>query len=101
MTVYCHNSVRQVAVGDHSHLAQDSRDDSDDRTWSFSCTVPGCEDRIVADIEFAARSAVSVPLTVDEQAAADQLAQAGAKDVAALAAALHALASERIIAAGL
>ena len=90
MTIFVHRQNRAVGFGDHWHEApapQPGQQDID-RTWSFECTKPGCEERILHDVEHTGRTAVSVPSTVEETTEEEAIEQRGKKDVTKMAMAM-------------
>jgi hypothetical protein len=96
MTVYLHNDNMEVASGDHNHHRSEATEQGD-RTWALTCPQPGCEDRILHDVEHSARHAAGVPQTVDELAAAEHLEEAAKRDVSKLALALGQLADREAV----
>jgi hypothetical protein len=90
--IHVHTDNHEVAISDHFHRQSDAVERTD-RTWVLRCT-PGCEDRILRDVEHSATHAGGVPLTVAEMAIAEAASEASQRDVSRLATALNALAVE-------
>jgi hypothetical protein len=91
MTVYVHKNNGTVGYGTHHHEAPAK---IEGRTWSFTCKDPGCEERILRDVEHSARSEGSVPLSEEEKAEEEMLSQTAKKDVTQMAMALSELAKQ-------
>jgi hypothetical protein len=91
VTVYVHKINSAVGYGGHHHIAPA---DIGGRTWTFECDVPGCEERILRDVEHSGRNEASVPLTQEEEAQEEQDTRTAGRDVAQLAAALGQMAKD-------
>jgi hypothetical protein len=88
MTIYVHMNNRTVGYGEHFHVAPTIDAEHLERTWNFSCDEPGCEERILKDVEHSARNAASVPLSAEEKAEEEAIGQTAKKDVNTMAMAL-------------
>ena len=91
MTVFVHRTQAGVGYGTHYHSAPL---EVTERTWSFTCDEPGCEERILRNVEHTGRNAASVPLTEEEKSEEELLNQTANKDVAQLAMALGQMAKQ-------
>ncbi len=93
MSVFVHRIYDEVSYGEHHHLRGDAAG-GDERTWAFDC--PACEERILSDTEFTARTPGGVPLTHEEKASQENLERAANKDVSRMAMALAALVKDQV-----
>ena len=93
MTVHVHKNNKGFSFGDHEHRAPA---EVAERTWTFSCPVSGCEERVLRDVQHTGRNAASVPLTVEETQEEEQLSATSKKDVSMMAMALSKLAKDQV-----
>lgn len=95
MTIAVHNVYDALSVGRHHHLRSASAA-GDERTWLITCSAE-CEERLLRDVEFSARTPSAVPLTAEETQAAEAVERASQKDVAKMAMALSRIAKDSLV----
>lgn len=104
MTVFVHSDISALSIGETTVRRDDKKNkkvhtEEGERCWSFEAD-PEFETQILHTMEFTARSAAAVPLTVQEKVDAEDARARSSVEVGVLAQALSQMANERV-AAGL